>query len=98
MGAEFRSPKSEGDSKQGLSEKTVFKPLDQTLITAVMIILIALLSWMAYTTQNLAVNFAQFSAKYEVSEQKRDLSLIYIDRRLENLEKNFEKLKNGKTD
>ena len=97
MGREFQTPSEEGcDTRKDKGDFTVFKPLDQTLITAVMIILIALLSWMAYTTQNLAVSFAEFRAKYEVSEQKRDLSLIYIDRRLEGLEKRMDEEEDSK--
>ena len=81
---EFQAPMEHSSQQNG---KTVFKPLDQTLITAVMIILIALLTWMAYTTQQLSVNMATLTTKFEAAEQKRDMNYLYLDRRLENLEK-----------
>lgn len=61
-------------------------------------ILIALILWVGTTTQQNTVAIATLSEKFESIKRDRDLSLIYIEKRLEKLEFTINELKEGKQD
>ena len=100
---EFKAPENRGfkEKVKGLHIKetdTILKPLDQTVVTAVMLILIALLGWMAYTSHQNGMGIAALTAQFESIRQERDLSMVYIERRLESLESSVQKLTDEKTE
>lgn len=91
MGSEFQAPQNRESRgidghDSSIAGKTVLKPLDQAIVTALTLIVCALLSWIAYTSYQNSVAIAQLNSQFESVKQDRDLSLIYIERRLGALE------------
>jgi hypothetical protein len=91
MGNEFQTPVGNGNGKsrdyENRTTVTILKPLDQAIITALTILVCSLLGWIAYTSHQNSVAIVEISAKFDSIKQERDLGLIYIERRIETIEK-----------
>ncbi|MGH7848967.1 MAG: hypothetical protein ACREOP_01585 [Thermodesulfobacteriota bacterium] len=88
--SEFQTPQEQQGS--GFRNGSSFKPLDQTLITAVTIILMALLSWIAYTSHSNSVGIAELNIKFDSSKVTSADRLDGLDERLDKLQTNYDEL------
>lgn len=90
---EFQTPKSNGRLPVEKILMRDFGPFDRIIGGILVAIVIGLLYWMANTNQQNTIKITELSGKLDTYNMKleaiksdRDLSLVYIERRLDRLE------------
>ena len=87
---EFQSAKNRKDNNNyDGSHITVLKPLDQTILTILSILICAMLSWIAYNTHENSVSLSQVNAS--VTYMKEEFQALHssdmeTNKRIDNLE------------
>lgn len=94
MGDEFRAPEKR-QNREITTREFAEVNLGQTdrIIAGILVaIMIALILWVGNATQNSQVEIGKLNEKLEAIKRDRDLSLIYIERRLDKLEQSLDRL------
>lgn len=94
MGNEFQAPKKLGDRIDNREYANVHLGSTDRIIGGILAaVLIALVLWVGQATQQNQVELAKLGEKFESTKRERDISLLYIEKRLEKLELSLELLK-----
>jgi cell division protein FtsN len=96
MGSEFQAPHTQESSIREFTNVNLGHT-DRIIGGVLVAVLIALILWVGSATQSAQVEIAKLSAQLESLSRDRDLSLIYIEKRLEKLEIALDNLKDDNT-
>lgn len=89
MGHEFQTPRNQETRTKELTNVHLGST-DRIIGGILAAVLIALVLWVGQATQQNQVEIAKLGEKFESTKRERDISLLYIEKRLEKLELSLE--------